>query len=212
VDRTKTHQVYVNEQGQKVPGVTTVLGMLGKPGLIDWAWKCGRDGLDYRKIRDKAASIGTLTHYLVECSITGENPDTTQFTQDELEKAENGLHAFFDWKKSFGRIENIGTETPVVCDGFGGTIDWVIKHNGKYIMVDFKTGKSIYKEASYQVAAYRYMWNLIHPDMQISKCFILRLDKEFGNYEVKAFKNLDKELEIFLSLLKAYNLIHNKRG
>lgn len=63
---TKAHTRYRTKSGMIVPGVTTVLSLLAKPALIYWAWNLGMQGEDYRKIKEKAADIGTVTHYLVE--------------------------------------------------------------------------------------------------------------------------------------------------
>ena len=59
----KAHQRYKTKDGVIVPGVTTILSILAKPALIYWSWNLGMQGIDYRKVSDKAKDIGTLTHY-----------------------------------------------------------------------------------------------------------------------------------------------------
>jgi len=49
------HQPYRLADGSIVPSVTTILGILDKPRLPYWAWDLGRQGLDYREVRDAAA-------------------------------------------------------------------------------------------------------------------------------------------------------------
>ncbi|GAI85683.1 unnamed protein product, partial [marine sediment metagenome] len=55
-----THRPYHLADGAIIPSVTTILSILDKPGLPHWAWDLGRQGLDYREIRDAAGRVGTL--------------------------------------------------------------------------------------------------------------------------------------------------------
>ena len=64
------HTRYKTSDGQIVPGASTITGLLNKPMLVKWANNLGLQGIDSSKYTDKAASIGTLIHYLVECHIT----------------------------------------------------------------------------------------------------------------------------------------------
>ena len=66
---TKAHQQYRLKDGTIVPGVTTPLGILAKPGLVPWAWNLGREGLDYRKVSEKGMDIGSLAHMMIECDL-----------------------------------------------------------------------------------------------------------------------------------------------
>lgn len=209
--KTKVHTIYRNDAGKRVPSVTTILGLLDKPGLLYWAWECGVNGLDYRKERDKAGDIGTLAHYLIECKIRGLTPDTASYSQEYIDKAMNGLSAFERWARTVGGVEEmisltVAIEEQMTCDTFGGTADWIVRHKGKIMLIDFKTSKKIYKEMSYQLAAYQYLWNLSRPDEKIEECYILRLDKESGDFEFKNYGDLSRELELFLYLQKVYEL------
>ena len=86
--KKKIHTVYKLADGSRVPSVTTALGILNKPKLLNWAWKCGVDGLDYRAVRDNAADIGTLAHYFILCHLKHETPDTSEYSQSDIDKAE----------------------------------------------------------------------------------------------------------------------------
>ncbi len=46
--KTKIHTVYKAKAGERVPYVTTILGILNKPALIEWAWKLGTEGTFYK--------------------------------------------------------------------------------------------------------------------------------------------------------------------
>ena len=203
--KVKVHTVYKNKNGIKVPGVTTVLNLLAKPALIHWSWQCGVDGIDYRKKRDSAGDIGTLAHYLIECDIKGIKPDLSEYSPANLEKAENAYLSWLEWKKNFGKIKTIASEKQLVCNDFGGTLDWIIEQDN-YILIDFKTSKAIYFEMPCQLAAYKYLWNINNPDKKIKTCYILRIGKEDGEFEQRKYTNLDKEEAFFLNLVKVYRL------
>ena len=49
--------IYKLKSGEIVPGVTTIIGQLDKPGLLDWAWRLGKEGKDWREERDSAGSL-----------------------------------------------------------------------------------------------------------------------------------------------------------
>ena len=53
--RAKPHTVYRTADGQRVPGVTTVLGILNKPALIKWANNLGLQGIDSATYVDETA-------------------------------------------------------------------------------------------------------------------------------------------------------------
>lgn len=78
--KTKIHTVYKTADGKRVPSVTTILGILNKPALLDWAWRMGCEGQDYKAVRDNAGDIGTLAHYLILCHLKGEKPETQDYS------------------------------------------------------------------------------------------------------------------------------------
>ena len=55
--------------GKVLLGVTSVLGKWDKGGLIAWAWKLGKEGRDYKTIRDKAGDKGKEVHAKIELAI-----------------------------------------------------------------------------------------------------------------------------------------------
>ena len=204
---TKIHTRYVNDKDVRVPGVTTILKLLAKPALIHWAWKMGTEGEDYRKRRDKASDIGTCAHYMIECDIKFKEPDLSEYSQTTIDKAENAYLAWVDWCKGFGKYETLDSELALVCNNYGGMLDWVIEKDGKPILVDFKTSSGIFPEMVYQLAAYKHLWNnhfdARHP---IEECYILRIGKEDGVFEQRRYTDLDKEYGVFEHLLAVHNL------
>jgi hypothetical protein len=205
---TKAHTMYYTTDGELVPGVTTVTGLLNKPQLIVWANRLGLQGIDSTKYRDKAADIGTCAHLMVQCYIANENPDLSQFSQDTIDQAENALLSFFEWEKSH-IIKPVLLEKAMVSDAhrFGGTVDCVAYLDGKLWLIDFKTGSGIYDEMGMQLAAYREL--LISCEYPIYGCRILRIGRsEDEGFEDRIFDNrqLEKQWEIFNHLLQIYHL------
>lgn len=204
--RTKVHTIYKDKNGKRLPGTTTITGILGKPALIHWAWDLGIKGIDYKKFRDDKADIGSLAHYLIMCHLRNEKPDTSDYTANQISQSENALISFWEWEKSHP-MEPVVIEEPMISEkyGYGGTADLVCKMNGELCLVDFKTGKGIYPEMLYQLAAYRQI--LKENGHEITNSRILRIGRtENEGFEERPARNLDKQWRIFLACLEVYIL------
>jgi len=204
--KVKVHTVYKNADGKRLPSVTTILGILNKPALIHWAWDLGTQGLDYRSVRDDAAGVGTLAHYLIMCDLNGETPDTSEYSAQDIDRAENCLIKYWDWKSQHN-LQAKFTEHPLVSEkhGYGGTIDCIAEVGGEIWLVDYKTGKAIYIEMIYQLAAYREL--IREAGWEVDQCRILRIGRDdTEGFEEKQFTNLDKAFELFLHCKEIYNL------
>lgn len=205
-NKTKAHIRYKNKDGKIVPGVTTPLYVLAKPALIHWAWKLGIQGEDYKKYTDKMADIGTLAHYLIMCHLTKKEPDTSEYSKDDIDKAENCVLSFYEWEKNHP-VEPILVEEPLVSEEYqyGGTIDLLAKINGDLVLIDFKTGKAIYSDMLYQVAAYKHL--VIEAGYKLKKSMILRIGRdESEGFDDKEMSDLSVQWEIFKACLNIYNL------
>ena len=47
--RGRVHTVYKTKDGKRVPGVTTILGVINKPALVRWANNLGLQGIDSQR-------------------------------------------------------------------------------------------------------------------------------------------------------------------
>jgi hypothetical protein len=176
--RTADHRYQWND-GPFVPGATSVIRVLDKPGLIQWAKnetaacavrnfdfvadliaRGGPDAAarwlsaipDYK--RDTAAELGSAVHRMAEQIARGE----------EFEIAAEHL-VYIDGYRRF--LEDL-TPTSVRVErmvysehGYGGTIDLLARIDGKTTLIDLKTGRSVagingqvYPEIRLQLAAY----------------------------------------------------------
>lgn len=156
--------------GKSLPGVTTVLKMLPKPALIDWA---GRTTAEYAvdhwnelaelrvserlarlnkarfAERDAAARRGTDVHRLAERWQAGEDVIPPEELRGHTE-------SYFDFLDRLD-VQAVAVETVVAnrTVGYCGTFDLVADLAGERWMLDIKTGRSgIYPEAALQQCAY----------------------------------------------------------
>jgi len=204
--KVRVHTIYRNKEGKIVPGVTTALGLLNKPALIHWAWKLGIEGIDYKTFRDDKADIGTLTHLMALSYEKGEKPDTDYYTKAQIDLAETCFLKYLEWRDKH-KIESIFLEKQSVSEMFqyGGTLDHYCLLDGVKTLIDYKTGKAIYSEQFYQLAAYKQLLN--EEGYKVDQCIILRLGRnEEEGFETKTMTDLRKQLEIFLNCLKIYQL------
>ncbi len=208
--KVNAHIRYKTRDGKAVPGVTTVLSVLSKPALVKWANNLGLQGIDSTKFVDEKASIGTLAHYFIVCHLSGQEPDTSDYSPNQVSQAENSLLSYFEWEKSRS-IRTVLVESPLVSDeyGYGGTVDLYAEVNGEPTLVDFKTSKAIWPEHKYQLAAYRQL--LEEKRYAIKNVLILRIGRsEDEGFEEQRLGDLSKEWGIFTHCLAIYQLRKEK--
>ena len=221
LDTTRTHQTYKTLSGRAATGVTTALSVINKPALLNWAWECGRDGLDYRKVKDKAASIGTLAHFMIECHVKGETPDTSEFSQADIDAATISFSRFLKFWQD-GKFKIIKSEEQITADAmppFGGTLDIVAERgDGAVCLIDIKTSKGIYDEMLFQLAAYIHLWNFGEvlmvdgeptpraiPIRRIEHTYIVRIGKQKDDDgEIRQLGNLENHFMVFQSALRLH--------
>ncbi len=210
----KAHTRYMLE-GKRVPGVTTILGILNKPNLIKWANDLGLAGIDSDRYRDETAEIGRLAHVMILAHFTEEELDLSDFTPNQTKAANQAMDSFYKWMEGHKFVPHPRLiEEPMVSAkyGYGGTPDLVIGEGNKMTLFDFKTGSGIYEESLYQAAAYHQLVREQGIKVKIAK--IVRIGREAGeNYEERTMVNFKPYWQVFLSCLEIYNLKKEiKRG
>lgn len=157
---------YLNQRGERVPGVTTVIGSnLGwnKDPLLRWANREGLAGRDIRgpKSADTvAASRGTAVHAMIEAHTHGYIPKSVEdylaLPIDEMEKAVVAFDSFRRWEEDSG-LRLVATEIFGVSERLqvGFCADGLaLRHTGDLVLVDYKTGKGPFADHLIQVAQY----------------------------------------------------------
>ena len=216
-DKVKAHTRYQLKDGTIVPGVTTVTGsQLGwnKQVLINWANRMGLQGIDSNKYKDDKAVIGTLGHSLATDSLLGIQTDTSDYSANQIEAAENSVLSFYEWAKG-KEIRPILVEIPLVSEEykFGGTPDIYGEINGTLELVDLKTGSGIYHEMIVQVSAYEKL--LEEAGYRVDAVRILNIPRtEDEAFMERGLGKQQREVawEIFTNCLRNYQLKKKLNG
>jgi len=155
----------LNDSGLTVwwyPSVTKIIKATSPtpPGLMQWYAKHGFD--EAKKLRDDAAERGTTMHVLFERYMSGQLVDMASLSEFHAK----ALMSFDQWMQDY-EVEPLAIEVLLHSDtyGFAGTADLVCRvKGGKVILVDFKSGSSVYEDYAVQLEMYRFAWNE-HADM-----------------------------------------------
>lgn len=150
-----------------VPSVTWVTGHYPKgTEFYKWLAKNGWD--ESIAIRDAAASKGSAIHKGVERLLQGEvvkmddeytDPKTGEMRPLEVEEY-YGIMTFVDWYKDLCSkhvVEVVGSEIVIWNDedNYAGTVDLVLRVDGRLLVIDLKSGQNIWPEYTLQLSAYR---------------------------------------------------------
>ena len=225
------HQTYYAKDGSKLPGVTTILGVLAKPALLTWYADMERQGVmaclaagkqppvkdDGKPLwfaeakRDRAADLGTVTHARCEAFNRGEELEPDDIPADLYEQSLHGFERYKTWLHESG-LTVVGVEEQFVYEGeriaYGGTRDVVcVDQQRRRVLVDLKTSKASrywpYDETFAQVAAYA------HPsEAEIDRIAVVRIGKEPGDPGQERWLNdaeRDAGWRIFCGAYEAYD-------
>lgn len=174
---TYRHIYSVNKK--KVPGVTSIVGVLDKPALKFWAVNMAMEVVEERihpgvpldemdklqliqdakkahtKRMNKAADIGTLTHnWLEEFIKAGLNKEPLPKipSNPQMKRCIKGFLKWCDENKvKFKESEQIIYSKK---HKYAGKFDAMAIVNGKKCIIDFKTSNAIYDEMFLQATAY----------------------------------------------------------
>lgn len=205
---------YRNSKGEKVSGVTTILGSnLGwsKQPLMYWAWKEGTEGRDFKKTAELAATAGTICHAFMDADIKGlPSPTFPEVNKEIIEKAETGFINYLQWKDTH-KLKMVASETSIVVEKggleFGATLDCIAEVNGHLSLFDWKTSNAIYEDYLSQVAAYKYAWEFKYPDKPLTGgIHLLKINKETAAFTHHWWQVLPEAWEAFECCLKLHNL------
>lgn len=204
--KDRAHQVYKLADGTKVPGITTVLGVLNKPALMKWANNLGLEGIDSSKYVDTLANVGTLVHDMVEADLAGTVVDTSEYSQKEIATAGVCMTKYREWHAGH-RIDLLDYELQMVSEQhrFGGTLDIYARVDGKRALLDLKTGKAIYDEMILQLAGLRHLSEA--SGRMVEQQIILRIGRnEKEGFEARLVVLRSEHLEMVVHCVRVYEL------
>lgn len=211
--KTKAHTRYRNANNKVIPGTTTITGQLDKPHLVKWANDLGLLGIDSSKFRDDKAEIGTLAHAMIMHYLLGTTCDTSDYSANQINQAENSCLSFYEWLK-YHKIEPVAIETQFISEKYqyGGTVDLLCYCDGVLTLIDFKTGSGIYEEHWYQVAGYLILVKEHRYDpLKVMILNIPRNEDESFDCQTRSASDISNSTSVFLTLRTLYTLRKNKR-
>lgn len=221
--------------GKPLHGVTTVLSVISKPALIQWAAGMAsqyiedevakiakeNDGLGYLKeLGDRWATI------LKEARVAhrkkkeaggdwGKNVheaiEKWIKTKEEPDLESTQLIAFENFKRwsEENKVEFLESEKHLHSKELwiGGICDLVIKMDGKKYVADIKTSSAIYNEHFFQMAAYALMLEEQgHND--IEGYLVINLKKD-GKMDLKMALDMELNKQAFKHALGLYKIINS---
>ena len=181
------------------PSVTEILQAVGlapdlsmvKPEVLAWA-----------------SARGTALHRAIELHAKG-----TLDANSLHEEIKGALAGYLKFVQDSGH-EAVASELELVDDkrwGIMGHPDRVgtIKSVEGLVLLDWKmTSGFATNYVRHQLAGYRFLWGLIHPDQPISKCFGLWLKKD-GSYRLIDLTDAEAE-QAFLAAVVVYRAQRRK--
>jgi hypothetical protein len=213
-------QGYSNAAGDKIPGTTTIIGRWkDSGGLIQWAYKSGRDherlvhqGREAPRhlydVVDEAALAGSIAHDMIEAHILGNTPVIPKCSEDVADRAENSFNQFLEWREQ-SRIEIVATERTYVSEKhqFGGTVDAVGRDGkGRIVLLDWKTSNAVYQDYLIQLAAYALLLEECAPEWTPQGFHLLRVAKESADFAHHFFGELEDAKKAFVLMRELYKL------
>lgn len=215
--------------GIQVPRVTKILDGISKIELSFWLGKVGN--AESKRIQEESTFIGSHVHEMIDnFLLTGKDEDRSSImSQNRWVQVLTAYNNFKNWIKYINNMgffieEIVGIEIPVVCHLYGGTIDAIVKINGRYYIIDFKTSKKISTNYLLQTSAYYWAVNNgfisdKYPCLSVNGVGIIRVDKiykEFEDYFLNDFipvqrEILDNYITTWGNILAAYYTYENSK-
>ena len=169
---------YYTIDGKSYPSVTSILDVLNKPQLVNWAVRLTREyikqqlfalrhadslkdlnvedllvksALEHDRVRNSAADHGTDIHRRIAAHVGDKYPHIA--LNDPI------VTTFRAWQDEVQFVP-IASEKLMFSreHGYAGTADLIGTLNGRLALLDIKTGRGVYPEYKLQLAAYAVAW------------------------------------------------------
>uniref|UniRef100_A0A6M3L9L5 PD-(D/E)XK nuclease superfamily protein n=1 Tax=viral metagenome TaxID=1070528 RepID=A0A6M3L9L5_9ZZZZ len=226
--------------GERLTGITTILGVIAKPALISWAANMAVDYIDeklpvkrdnnvlsvdaddFKRIleearkahtrkKEEAGQKGTDVHAEVELLIK-EAIDASRGIVGAYSGTSEQVGHFINWAKD-NKVKFLESEAKIYSKSLflGGICDFVCEIDKEIWIGDIKTGSGIYAEAFYQTAGYQMLFEEMGLYSNIKGHLILNL-KKTGEFKEKRSISNDDNKQAFLSALSLYRITAKTNG
>mgnify|MGYP003131533619 CR=1 FL=1 len=207
----------------QVASVTTILGIVNKPYLVEWKIKNGYKADVELK---KSIVLGNITHDIIERLLNGEEIDLTDekeyYIRGEKVKLNRGmikaLISFAEWWNDGVPKKMVKTEVHLYNEKrkWCGTADLVCDilnektNEWERWLIDFKTSNQLSEQVNLQLTAYSILYNDYHPDTPIKRIGALHCKKGWirehtAKANLKEFKIVPDVWESAVNLYYHYN-------
>jgi len=228
------HQLLVDGEWKNLTGITTILQVVAKPALIQWAANMAVDYIEslvrtrsdgeryvlvdvpefkeartaHRKKKEEAGQKGTDVHALIEQEIKNAIENTHGFLSKKWKEqydSEQILH-FFDWALD-NKVKFLDSEKHIYSKEYflGGVCDFVCEIDNEVWLGDIKTGSGIYPEHFWQTAGYQLLFEEMGVYQNIKGHIVLNLKKDGSFDEKRSISNEDNR-KAFLACLTIYRI------
>lgn len=230
--RESDHKYFLD--GKPMSGCTTVLDVIAKPALIQWAanqavlflegWLMGLDSVPwedevkdmckkaktaYAQKRDKAGEAGTDVHAEIEQLINRMMETNDGYFPEVLIHKDMQVQHFADWAYK-NNVKFLESEKKVYSRKYNvaGTLDFKCEINGRIFVGDIKTSSNIYNRIPFaQCAAYQMMEKEMDGHSDVKGRVIINL-KKTGIFkessDVYYSYSYMKDLGLFMAALNIY--------
>lgn len=213
-----------------VYGVTSIIGVIDKPALKQWAANKAVDHIQerilpgnkydeiqlsecfkgarsaFRSYTSTAADFGTLVHaWLEEYLKAGIAKKPLPSLPENVEMRE-AIQGLLNWTKE-NNVKFVSSERKIYSRkySYAGTLDAEAIVNGKLTIIDFKTSSGIYPEMFIQTSAYLKAREEESGVKYPGGLCICRLAKIIGNsFEVKQVKDVSRHFKSFRGAHEIY--------
>lgn len=216
--------------GKPLMGVTSVLQIIAKPQLIQWAanmacdyinnyWKKGLPILDedwdllikeartaHRKKKEAAGEAGTDVHAQVEILIKEAIGANGGKLKEGTFSTNPSVQNFITWAIG-NNVKFLESEKNIYSKELwiGGIVDMVFEMGGQKYIGDIKTSSAIYNEAFFQMAAYELCLQEMG-EKEIAGYIVINLKKD-GTMDSKMAVDRDLNKDAFKHALGLYKII-----
>lgn len=232
----KGHRYYLD--GKSLTGVTTIIGILDKPALVQWSANMAVDYIakeiksrdcDMQKMvdfilpearkawakkRDKAGDIGTEVHQMIEYYANSQIKGEKNVIVSTNAKVQKMFDKFVEWAEE-NQVKFLLSEQKIYSEKhwFAGTVDLIIEIKGRKYIADIKTARDIYNTNYIQMAGYHIALEELGKIKDLAGYIVINIPKDFkadgsAKLKEKRIHNYKDFQDAFLHCLALYRFIN----
>lgn len=211
------HRKYYYD-GVEVPSCTTIVKLLDKPELVNWANYMGFKRIKTSELLEEKAERGTYCHKLFEVyfndGFLSANSNDKFLSKKEYREVIYKLKIVDLFFIKMG-IKVLRTELPLEGKSYGGTLD-ILCYNtkkNKLMVLDLKTSKKVYQSHWIQTMGYCQLLEEIY-GLHVDEVGIILLSEPYDSpnlVNIKTTEECWRELAIFNKLKDIYYFLNESK-